>query len=122
MQLTADLSQLNPEVRKALIRRLQFEDKAQFDLGVVEQRRMAKLYANAPVGTFKEQLGPAQFIMSQDQWQRAMQRYGQHIFLDPEFVPWLQKKNEDMRVPQRGTKIQVGYVGSRKEGVVIHHG
>ena len=111
MQLTADLSGLQPDVRQALIRKLQHEDKARFDVGVIEQRRMAQLYQAAPVGAFKEQLGPAQFVMSQDQWQRAMQRYGQNIFQDPDFIPWLQRNNPDMRVKQSATKIQIGYTG-----------
>ena len=111
MQLTADLSQLPPEVRNAIIKKLAHEDKARYDLGVIEQRRMAKLMGDAPVGAFKADLGPAQFIMSQDQWQRAMQRYGEKIFLDPDFVPWLQRRNEDMRVKQSATRIQTGYTG-----------
>jgi hypothetical protein len=111
MQLTTDLSQLAPDVRNALIRKLRHEDKARYDMGVIEQQRMARLYRNAPTGAFKADLGPAQFVMSEDQWHRAMQKYGQHIFMDPDFVPWLQKHNDDMRVKQSATKIQVGYRG-----------
>jgi hypothetical protein len=109
MQLTADLSQLQPEVRNALIRKLSFEDKARHDLGVVEQVRMKRMYDQAGRGLFKDHLGPAQLIMSQDQHQRAMQKYGQFIFMDPDFVPWLLKHNPDMRVKQEGTRIQTGW-------------
>lgn len=111
MQLTADLSGLAPAVRNQLIKKLAHEDKARYDLGVIEQQRMAKLMKDAPVGAFKQQLGPAQLVMSQDQWQRAMAMYGTNCFQDPDFVPWLLKKNEDMRVRQSATRIQVGYTG-----------
>jgi hypothetical protein len=50
-------------------------------------------------------------VLSLDQYQRAMQRYGQHIFMDPDFSKWLLKKNDDMRVTPKATRIQVGYTG-----------
>jgi hypothetical protein len=109
MQLTADLSQVPPDVRNAVIRKLAHEDKARCDLGVLEQRRMKQMHDRAGIGSYKKEIGPAQMILSQDQWQRAMARYGNLIFMDPEFTPWLLKKNEDMRVRDVGTKIQVGY-------------
>lgn len=109
MQLTADLSGLNPETRQRVVRHLAHEDKARYDLGVIEQRRMAQMYQNLPVGSFKAELGPAQMILSQDQWMRAMQKYGERCWQDPDFTPWLLKKNEDMRVRQSATKIQVGW-------------
>ena len=109
MQLTADLSGLDPSTRHALIRKLAHEDKARHDLGVIEQRRMAQMYQNLPIGSFKSEIGPAQMILSQDQWHRAMQKYGETCWQDPDFTPWLLKRNDDMRVRQRGTKIQVGW-------------
>ena len=109
MQLTADLTGLTPAVRQQLIKKLAHEDKARHDLGVIEQRRMAQRYQNLPIGSFKAELGPAQMILSQDQWQRAMQKYGETCWQDPDFTPWLLKRNEDMRVRQTGTKIQVGW-------------
>ena len=116
MQLTADLSQLAPDVRSALVRKLAHEDKARYDLGVIEQRRLAQLYAKLPRGAFKDHIGPAQFVASHDQWHRAMiasDELKERVWQDPDFVPWLLKKNEDMRVRQTGTRIQVGYTGTR---------
>lgn len=112
MQLTVDLSQMHPEVRGKIIRKLAHEDKARHDLGVIEQLKMKKLHDAAQIGHYKSELGPARMILSQDQWQRAMQKYGQYIFMDPEFSPWLVKKHPDMAVKDIGTKIQVGYRGN----------
>ena len=111
MQLTSDLSQLDPNVRHALIRRLQHADKARFDLGLVEQRRLKQLHDRAGIGAYKENLGPVEMVLSIDKYQRAMQRYGQHIFMDPDFAKWLLRKNDDMRVKPTATRIQVGYTG-----------
>jgi hypothetical protein len=111
MQLTTDLSLLTPEVRNALVRKLQHADKARYDIGLVEQAQMKQFHDRAGIGSYKQEIGPAQMIMSRDQWQRAMQRYGEKIFMDEQFVPWLLKKNPDMRVKQVGTKIQSGYTG-----------
>lgn len=112
MQLTVNLEGIDPATRHEVIRKLQFEDKARYDLGVIEQRRLAQLYRNLPVGAFKAGIGPAQLVMSPDQWQRAMNasdELRERCFQDPEFVPWLLRHNEDMRVKPLATKIQVGY-------------
>lgn len=109
MQLTADLSALKPEVRNRLIHRLQREDEARYAIGVTEQIRMKKLRDEmVKTGAYNE-VGPMTFIASDDQYQRAMHRYGQLCFMDPDFVPWLLKHNEDMRVKNVGTRIQSGY-------------
>lgn len=109
MQLTADLSGLSPTVRDSVIRKLQHEDRARYDIGAADQIRL-KRYTEKVVktGAFNE-VGPMQFVMSRDQWQRAMHQYGQMIFMDPDFVPFLLRKNEDMRVKQVGTRIQSGW-------------
>lgn len=109
MQLTADLSQLPPETRNALIRKLQHADKASHDLGVVEQTRMKQLYDRGGSDAYKAELGPAQMVLSQDQYQRAMAKYGPLCFMDADFAPWLLKQNEDMRVKYVSKKIQVGF-------------
>ena len=109
MQLTTDLSQLAPEVRSGIVRRLQYEDLARHALGLAEQARLKRLHDAAGLGSYKPELGPAQIILSADQWQRAMQRYGTCCMMDPDFVPWLLKRNDDMRVKQIGTKAQVGW-------------
>jgi hypothetical protein len=109
MQLTADLSQLAPEVRNGIVRRLQHEDLARHALGLADQARMKRLQDTATIGTYKGEIGPPQIILSQDQWQRAMQRYGQLCMMDPDFVPWLLRKNDDMRVKAIGTRAQVGW-------------
>lgn len=109
MQLTTDLSGLRPEVRGALIRRLQRDDAARYAVGAADQLRL-KNYHDAVVkaGAFNE-LGPVQMVISRDQYVRAMEKYGPLCFMDPNFVPWLLKRNEDMRVKQAGTRIQSGW-------------
>lgn len=109
MILTSDLSGLSPAVRAALVRKLQHADRARYELGVVEQTKRKRFHdAVVQPGAFNE-VGPAQMIMSQDQHQRAMQKYGQLCFMDADFVKWLLKNNEDMRVKQCGTRIQSGW-------------
>lgn len=109
MQLTTDLSQLHPEIRHALIRKLRHEDRARYDLGAVEQVKLKRATdAAVKTGAFND-VGPMQMVISPDQYQRAMQTFGQHCFMDPDFVPWLLKRNEDMRVKQVGTRIQSGW-------------
>ena len=109
MQLTVDLSALSPAARSGIIKGLAHADKARHDLGVLDQVRLKRIYDAAGIGSYKAELGPPQMVLSMDQWHRAMQKYGQLCFMDPDFVPWLLKKNEDMRVKQVGTKVQVGY-------------
>lgn len=114
MQLTTDLSGLSPAIRQRIIRRCQHEDKASYDLGVLEQKRMAKLMHEIKgVGLYKD-LGPQVLHLSPDQHQRLMAKYGQMIFMDPDFVPWLLKKpmGEDMRSPDVRCKISSGYSGA----------
>jgi len=123
MELTTDLSQLQPDVRHALIRKLQHEDKARFDLGLVEQSRMKRLHDELPQASYRDDVGPAQMILSQDQWQRAMQFYGTQCFQDPDFAKWLLRNNPDMRVKFVSQKIQVGYTGQHSKGkVTVRHG
>lgn len=112
MQFTVDISRINPAVRHGFVRSLHHEDRARHALGVIEQARLKKLYDSAAVAGFNTNLGRAQMILSDDQWKRAMQQYGQFCFMDPEFTPWLLKKNEDFRVKDVGTRIQSGWTAA----------
>lgn len=114
MQLTTDLSGLHPETRQQLIKRLAHEDAARYALGAVDQIRL-KRYHDAVVktGAFNE-MGPVQMVISQDQYTRAMEKYGPLCFMDPDFVPFLLRKNDDMRVKQAGTRIQSGYTAGMR--------
>lgn len=109
MQFSADLSGLEPQTRQAVIKKLRHEDRARYELGVIEQIRMKRMYDSVvKTGAFNE-CGPATMILSQDQYQRAMAQHGQLCFMDPNFAPWLLKNNDDMRVKSAGTRIQVGW-------------
>lgn len=113
MQLTADLSQLHPEVRRRIVKNVQHEDAAQYALGAVEQAKLKKFYdAIAVPGFSKKDIGPLHFVISDDQAARARAVYGELCFMDPDFVKFLKKHHEDMRVREVGTRIQSGY--SRK--------
>lgn len=127
MQLTADLSQLHPEVRRGIIQNLQHEDAAQYALGAIEQAKLKKFYdAVAMPGFSKKDVGPLHFIISPDQAARCRAIYGDLCFMDPDFVKWLKKGNEDMRVREVGTKIQSGWTpgmkvrGQRRNAVQTH--
>jgi hypothetical protein len=115
MQLTADLSQLHPEVRRRIVKNVQHEDAAQYALGAVEQAKLKKFYdALAVPGFSKQDIGPLHFVISDDQAARARAAYGELCFMDPDFVTFLKRHHEDMRVREVGTKIQSGYRGPVK--------
>jgi hypothetical protein len=110
MQLTADLSQLHPEVRQAIIKNVRHEDTAAYALGAIEQAKLKKFYdAIAVPGFSKSDVGPMHFVISQDQAARCRAIYGDLCFMDPDFVKFLKKHHEDMRVREVGTRIQSGY-------------
>ena len=112
MQLTTDLSQLHPEVRRRIVKNVQHQDAAQYALGAVEQAKLKKFYdAVATTGFSKTDIGPLNFVISQDQAARCRAIYGDLCFMDPDFVKFLKKHHEDMRVREVGTRIQAGYRG-----------
>lgn len=116
MQFTTDLSGLAPEVRQQVIRKLQHSDRARYDVGVANQLRLKKFHDQVvQPGAFNE-VGPMQMVIGSDQYQRALQTYGQLCFMDPDFVPFLLRKHEDMRVKSVGTRIQSGWTAASGDG------
>lgn len=113
MQLTCDLSGLARGTREQFLRDVVHEDKARYALGLVQQTKLKKLADAVTAAKFRSELRP-QMVMSEDQWKRTMNDYGQHCFLDPDFVPWLLKRNEDMRIRDTASKIQVGWTPALK--------
>jgi len=122
MQFTTDLTGLRPEARNQFLRDVVHEDKARYALGALDQLRLKQRADAITAAGYKGDLR-AQMVMSQDQWARAMNQYGERCWLDPDFVPWLLKNNEDMRVRDCGTKIMVGYTGAAdlKSAVSVNH-
>lgn len=110
MQLTVDLTGVSPGARHEFVRGMKFEDRARYALGLIEQRKLkqqADAFAKAKYqGEFR-----AQAVMSQDQWKRAMNDYGQMCMMDPDFMPWFLKKDEnaDMLIRDMGSKIMIGW-------------
>lgn len=109
MDLTLDLSGLSPETRLAFQRGLQHEDRARYAVGVTEQLRMKQLADREARAGSNRELGPLRMVMSCDQGDRARREFGPLCFADPEFVPWLLKREEVFRVKETGTRIQSGW-------------
>jgi hypothetical protein len=108
-----DMSGLPPAVRERVIKNLAHEDAAQHALGQIEQVKMKRLMDQiVQPGCFNE-CGRQVFMISPDQHQRLMHKYGKLCFMDDDFVKWLLKRpvGEDMKVKDVGTRIQSGYTG-----------
>ena len=110
MDFTVNLGRLTPDVARKVRAGFEYEDVARYKLGVLEQLRLKRLHDSLP------QLGTAlggelrqRLVLSQDQWNRVLRRYGQKCMADPDFAPWLAKQNPDFTVPDRRTKIQTGW-------------
>lgn len=111
MELTFNLQGVPPRVAQRIIQTVRSEDAAAYALGVIEQRRLKQFYDNNAVAGMNTDIGKQTMCMSRGQWLTALRQYGQMCFSDPDFAPWLVKKNEDFRVKDVGTKIQSGYTG-----------
>ena len=115
MQLTVDLSGMRPDARNGFVRSVRHEDRARYALGLLEQRRMKQQADEVAKAKYKGDMR-VQMVMSEDQWKRVMNDYGQNCFMDPDFVPWLlkQQENRDMRVKDPGSKIMTGWTPSSR--------
>lgn len=113
MDFTVDLSQLPPEVAGRVIRKIQHEDRARFDLELLEQRRAKKFLDRVVRPGFNNELGRQSLFMMPTQVHAFRQLYGQLCWADPDFAPWVarQEQHKDFVVPDVGTKIQIGYTG-----------
>lgn len=113
MQLTVDLSGVRPEARHQFVKDVVHEDKAKYALGLIEQRRLAQRAEAIAKAKYQGEFR-AQAVMSEDQWKRTMNDYGQLCMMDPDFMPWLLKREEgrDMRIADPGSKIMIGWTRS----------
>ncbi len=116
MQFTVDLTGLPLHMRERVVKHVVHEDVAQFQLALVEQARLKKLYDEAPVLN-RDGIGPLSAIchVGLKNWLAA--KFGQRtVYSDPDFMPWLQKKHEEFRGKDVRTKIQIGYTGRSATG------
>jgi hypothetical protein len=109
MELTLNLSGLRPDVAQSLIKGLKHEDKAQHDLGVIEQVKLKQFMDTAMQPGANTNIGRACLVMSEGQRLAAMRLHGQRCFQDPDFSAWLAKNNPEFRVKDVGTKIVSGW-------------
>ncbi len=111
MQFTMSLERLDAGTRNSVLRGIQDEDKARHALGVLEQIRLKKLADALMIPGANTEIGRTSMILSPDQYQRAMNRYGELCWADPAFGRWMLKQHSDMRVKDVGTRVQSGYTG-----------
>jgi hypothetical protein len=110
MKLTVDLSGVRMEARQQFLKDMHREDKARYALGLIEQLKLKQRADELAKAKYQGEFR-AVAVLSEDQWKRAMDRYGTMCLSDPDFMPWLLKREEgqDMRVRDPGSKIQVGW-------------
>lgn len=114
MELSVNLAGLPPHIAQRVIKTVRSEDAAAYLLGVLEQRKLKQFYENNAVPGMNTDFGRQTMVMSEGQRLAAYRQYGQMCFADPDFAPWLLKKNEDFRVKDVGTKIQSGWTANSK--------
>lgn len=105
-----NLKSLPPAVAQSIIKTIRREDAAQYALGVIEQRKLKKLYDNLAVPGFNTDLGRQTMCLSRGQWYQAL-RDNNACFQDPDFAKFLLKHHEEFRVKDVGTRIQSGFTG-----------
>lgn len=110
MDFTVNLSKLPPAAAHAVIKGLQHEDRARYAIGRAEQLRLKRFHDAVPNVALGGELRQT-LCISEDQWLRLMQRYGQLCLADPDFGKFLYRNHDDFRVPDRPTRIQSGYTG-----------
>jgi len=113
MDFSVDLSGLRPDVANAVIRKIQHEDRARFELERIEQIRTKALLDQVVKPGFNNAMGRQTMFLMPSQAHAFRQLYGQLCWADPDFAPWVLKQDQhaDLRVKDVGTKIQVGYTG-----------
>lgn len=112
MDFTVNLSGLDPAVAQRIIKSVRHADRARHALGLLEQRRLKQFHDQMAVpGVLNTGLGRQNMIVSQDQWQRFMQKYGQLCWADPEFAPWVlkQEQHADLRVKDVPMRVRSGW-------------
>ena len=116
MQFTTDLSQLPPEVRPSIIKKVRHEDRAKHDLGVVEQLQLKRLHDEVAVTGRDTNVGRQSMVISPGQYTAFMRVYGEKCWSDPEFGKWVLKQDQhaDLRVKDVGTKVMSGWTPGAK--------
>lgn len=116
MDFTVDLSKLPPAVAQRVIKKIRHEDRARFDLDLLEQRRLKQLHDELAQPGWNTNMGRQTMCITPGQWQAFMQVYGQRCWADPDFAKWVlkQEQHADFRVKDVGTKIQSGYTGKTR--------
>lgn len=113
MTLTADLSNLPLAQRQSVLAKLKDEDAAQLALAKIRQAKVAKLYRDAVgPGTTKNGIGPVSMAIDPYFASYFRRLHGETIFQDEEFVEYLKRRGEWFHVPEKGTRIQVGFTGA----------
>jgi hypothetical protein len=120
MQLTVDLSNLDPRTRDRIVKNAVHEDVAQYQLACIEQARAAQYYRHfAEAGRTKDYAGPLKSIIHpyfRNMLSATASSEKELIWSDPEFLRWLMKREDCFRVEECATRVQVGYQGSRVQG------
>lgn len=111
MELTINLSGLDPAVAQSVVRGLKHEDKARHDLGVLEQIRMKRMMDQVMSPGVNNDIGRPVMVVSEAQAQQARRIYGELCFADPDFGKFLLRHHPEFRVKDCGTRIQSGYTG-----------
>lgn len=109
MHLTLDLTRLSPELRQSVVKSIHHEDRARYALGVLDQLRLKRLYDQAAEPGWNTDLGRTSMIVSAGQYQEAINQYGEKCWADPDFAPWLRKRDPVFRVRDVPTKVQSGW-------------
>lgn len=115
MVLTADLSELSPQLREAIVKHLCHEDAARLAVSKAEQARAAQMYRNTmrPGENPHHKVGRRHSIIHVGLQQRLAAQYGHETaWQDPDFMKWILKNEESFRVPDVREKISTGWSGS----------
>lgn len=116
MTLTADLSNLPLAQRQSVLAKLKDEDAAQLALAKIRQAKVAKFYRDAVgPGTTKSGIGPLSMAIDPYFASYFRRLHGESIFQDDEFVEYLKRRGDWFHVPEKGTRIQVGFTGNVRE-------
>ena len=114
MTLTADLSNLPLSQRQSVLAKLKDEDAAQLALAKIRQAKVAQIYRDAvSTGTTKNGIGPVSMAIDPYFASYFRRLHGESIFQDADFVEYLKRRGEWFHVPEKGTRIQVGYTAQR---------
>lgn len=120
MDFSVDLSGLHPEVAHRVIKQMQHEDRARFDLDRLEQLRLKKLHDAMVQPGWNNEIGPQVMCITPGQWAAFMHVYGQRCWADPDFRKWVlkQPEHQDFKVKEVGTRVQSGWTAGSPRGEV----